>query len=284
MGVTVIVSAWWAAELLDRTPTWMPGLHDLVLIAGIFVGLVLIFPITTTRVALSVALVALVLCLLAPTAYTLSTVRQSQGGAIPLAGPAGQGGRFGRGGPGGAFGPPGGLQGGNFQPPGANGTGRSGGTTGQLPGGGFGGPGGGGMGGLLNGSQVGAQLSALLRDGSDGFRWTAAAVGANNAASYQLASGEAIMAIGGFNGSDPAPSLAEFQQYVRDGKIHYFIAGGGGGGGRFGGGGFGGPGGNTSSEISSWVTQNFASRTVDGVTIYDFTQPRSTNGSTNGTV
>jgi hypothetical protein len=211
-------------------------------------------------------------------------VRQSQGGAIPLAGPAGQGGRFGRGGPGGAFGPPGGLQGGNFQPPGANGTGRSGGTTGQLPGGGFGGPGGGGMGGLLNGSQVGAQLSALLRDGSDGFRWTAAAVGANNAASYQLASGEAIMAIGGFNGSDPAPSLAEFQQYVRDGKIHYFIAGGGGGGGRFGGGGFGGPGGNTSSEISSWVTQNFASRTVDGVTIYDFTQPRSTNGSTNGTV
>src|SRR4029079_5958730 len=143
MGVTVIVSAWWAAELLDRTPTWMPGLHDLVLIAGIFVGLVLIFPITATRVALSVALVALVLCLLAPTAYTLSTVRQSQGGAIPLAGPAGQGGRFGRGGP------PGGLAGGNFAPGGANGTfqppGAANGTggTGQFPGGaaGQGGPG-----------------------------------------------------------------------------------------------------------------------------------------------
>ncbi len=96
----------------------------------------------------------------------------------------------------------------------------------------------------------------------------AAAVGANNAASYQLASGEPIMAIGGFNGSDPAPSLAEFQQYVADGKVHYFIGSGGGFG--------GGPGGasnGTSSAISTWVSANFESRTVNGVTIYDLTQP-----------
>ena len=38
------------------------------------------------------------------------------------------------------------------------------------------------------------------------------------------------MPIGGFNGSDPSPTLAEFQQYVAEGKIHYFIAGGGFGG------------------------------------------------------
>ena len=35
------------------------------------------------------------------------------------------------------------------------------------------------------------------------------------------------MAIGGFNGSDPAPTLAQFQDVVADGEIHYFIAGGG---------------------------------------------------------
>src|SRR5262249_41928690 len=184
MGVSVIVSAWWAAQLLDRSPTWLPGLHDIVLIAGVFVGLLLLFPIATTRVALTIALVALVLCLLAPTAYTLSTVRQSQGGAIPLAGPSGQGGRFGRGGPGGGFRPGGGFQpgnfGGNFQPGGAaNGTGQlpggsTGGSTGGTGGNGFGRPGG-GIGGLLNGSQVGDQLSELMKDGSDGFRWTAAA-------------------------------------------------------------------------------------------------------------
>ena len=96
-------------------------------------------------------------------------------------------------------------------------------------------------------------------------------MGANNAASYQLARGEAIMAIGGFNGSDPAPSLAEFKAYVADGEIHYFIAGG-----------MGGPGGGggTSSQISSWVASNFASITVSGVTLYDLTQPLASSSLT----
>ena len=33
------------------------------------------------------------------------------------------------------------------------------------------------------------------------------------------------MAVGGFNGTDPAPTLAEFQHDVADGRIHYFIKG-----------------------------------------------------------
>jgi hypothetical protein len=71
------------------------------------------------------------------------------------------------------------------------------------------------------------------------------------------------MAIGGFNGTDPTPTLAQFQQYVREGRIHYFIGGGG----------FGGGGGttSTSAQISSWVSANFSSRTVGGVTVYDLT-------------
>ena len=111
----------------------------------------------------------------------------------------------------------------------------------------------------------------FLQQGSDGYRWVAAAVGANTAASYQLASDQAIMAIGGFNGSDPAPSLAQFKEYVAQGKIHYFISGGGFGG-------AGGPGGGqngTGSSISSWVSSNFKSVTVGGVTFYDLTKPLS---------
>ena len=78
------------------------------------------------------------------------------------------------------------------------------------------------------------------------------------------------MAIGGFNGSDPAPTLAQFQAYVRHHRIHYFLGGGGGGGG-----GFGGPGGSsgTSSAISTWVASHFASKTVGGVTVYDLSSP-----------
>ena len=97
----------------------------------------------------------------------------------------------------------------------------------------------------------------------------------NNAAGYQLASGEPVMAIGGFNGTDPAPTLAQFEKYVAEGKIHYFIAGGGGGG--FGGGGFGGAGGGSddASQITSWVESHFTAETVGGVTVYDLTLARS---------
>ncbi len=83
------------------------------------------------------------------------------------------------------------------------------------------------------------------------------------------------MAIGGFNGTDPTPTLAEFQRFVARGDVHYFIAGGEGGrfGGFGGGGGFGAGGGagtsSTSSQIRSWVENNFDSTTVDGVTVYD---------------
>ena len=73
------------------------------------------------------------------------------------------------------------------------------------------------------------------------------------------------MPIGGFNGSDPSPTLAQFQQYVAEGRIHYFIGGGGMGPGDSGGSG---------AQISEWVAQNFAATTVDGATMYDLTAPR----------
>ncbi|WP_098898749.1 glycosyltransferase family 39 protein [Streptomyces sp. st77] len=157
------------------------------------------------------------------------------------------------------------------------------GGTGTVPGFGEGmrgGGGGGGMGGLLNGATVDAEAKALLTKGADDYTWVAAAVGAQNAASYQLATGEPVMAIGGFNGSDPSPTLAQFKKYVAEGKIHYFVSGGGmgggtggEGGGRTGGGGMGGSG--TSSRISSWVTENFTEVTVGSATFYDLTQPTS---------
>jgi 4-amino-4-deoxy-L-arabinose transferase-like glycosyltransferase len=89
-------------------------------------------------------------------------------------------------------------------------------------------------------------------------------VGSNTAAGYQLATEQPVMPIGGFNGSDPSPTLAQFQRYVAAGKIHYFIAGGT----RGGPGGFG-AGGSTSSQITSWVEASFTARTVGGVTVYD---------------
>jgi hypothetical protein len=79
------------------------------------------------------------------------------------------------------------------------------------------------------------------------------------------------MAIGGFNGTDPAPTLAQFQQLVSQGKIHYFIAGGGFGaaGGRTGGGAASSTTTTTASAITTWVQQHFTAKTVGGTTVYD---------------
>jgi len=111
---------------------------------------------------------------------------------------------------------------------------------------------------------------SVLNTDADNYTWVAAAVGSQTGAGYQLATGNSVMPIGGFNGSDPSPTLTEFQEYVANGQIHWFIAGGGGPGGGMGGPGGGGPGqSGSSSEISDWVEANFDSVTVDGVTLYD---------------
>ena len=78
------------------------------------------------------------------------------------------------------------------------------------------------------------------------------------------------MALGGFNGTDPAPTLSQFEKYVEEGKVHYFIAGSGG----FGAGG-GRGGSDDASEITSWVESHFTSETVGGVTVYDLSPGRS---------
>jgi hypothetical protein len=112
-------------------------------------------------------------------------------------------------------------------------------------------------------------MVALLEPNAGGYTWVAATVGANNAAGYQLASDKPVMAIGGFNGTDPSPTLAQFQSYVAQHKIHYFV-----GGRSFGGPGLPGASGSSdTSQIEEWVRSNFASATIGRVTVYDLTSP-----------
>jgi 4-amino-4-deoxy-L-arabinose transferase-like glycosyltransferase len=104
-----------------------------------------------------------------------------------------------------------------------------------------------------------AVLSALVDDADN--RWAAATVGSMTASSLELKTGSSVMAIGGFTGSDNSPTLAQFQGYVADGQVRYFIPGGRGGprGGRSG----------SASDITTWVQQNFTPIDVGGTTVYD---------------
>jgi 4-amino-4-deoxy-L-arabinose transferase-like glycosyltransferase len=135
-------------------------------------------------------------------------------------------------------------------------------ASGPSAGGGFGGGGPGGFGGQTTSS---ALITALRTSTT---RWAAATIGSQSAGPLELASGASVMAIGGFSGSDPAPTLAQFEADVQAGDVHYFIAGGGPGGG----GGFGGGGGtDAAGQITAWVQSHYKSTTIGGTTVYDLT-------------
>jgi 4-amino-4-deoxy-L-arabinose transferase-like glycosyltransferase len=112
------------------------------------------------------------------------------------------------------------------------------------------------VGGGLGDGTVSDEVVRLLA--STDTRWAAATTNANGAAGLALASGRPVIGIGGWSGGDPAPTLAEFQQYVESGQIGYYVAGGGGG-----------PRGD--SSIAEWVADTFDAQTINGQTIYDLT-------------
>ena len=293
LSVMLAATALWSGVLLNRTPSWYPAVHVLVLVTGLLAAAVFaawpaVVPAVRrarARTALAAGTVVLGLtgALAGPAAYTLATVTSAHTGALPSAGPStaafgGPGGAFGGrppgggsfgAGPGGAA--PGGAAPGGTAPGGSTGTGGNTGTgpgAGTFPGGGTrpGAGGGGGPGGLSGNTQVSSALVKLLGQNAGRYQWVAATVGTQSAAPLQLATRHPVMAIGGFNGSDPSPTLAQFQQYVAQGQIHYFAGGGRGFGNQNGGS-------SSSSEISSWVQANFAPVTIDGSTFYDLTQP-----------
>ena len=268
----LVGTALWAFVLLGRSSTFVPGLQAAVLVAGLIAAILIISLSNESRNAvLAIAGLAAVAVLAGPAAYTFNTVSTAHGGAIPSAGPAvaaqgGPGGPIGGGGGAGRFGgAPGGAFGG-----GAGGFPGGGGPNSAFGGGGGGNPGGGrggnpgGAGGFLGASRPAADLVSLLQANANRYTWVAATIDANSAAGYELATGDPVMAIGGFNGTDPAPTLAQFQQYVRDGKIHYFVGSGGRGSAGTA---------STASQIAAWVQQNFTATTVGGVTVYDLTTP-----------
>ncbi len=241
LGASVWIAAVWGFVLLNRTPDFVPWLRYAVLVVGLLAGAAMIFA-NVRGVAAAAVTGAILAGLAGPVAYTIDTVTTEKSGSIITAGPRVEG-EFGPGGRGGPGGPGQGMPGGR---------------------------GGDGPGGLLRGSTPTAAVVEKLNADADQYTWVAAAVGSMSASGYQLESGHSVMPIGGFNGSDPSPTLAEFQKLVAERKIHWFLGGGGGPG--MGGDGMGTASERPASAISAWVQENFTAVTVDGVTIYDLTQ------------
>lgn len=237
LAVTVLAASVWSAVLLGRDPAWLPGLRVTAVVLGVLAAAALLLRVDSlaalpARLRKAAAAGVVVLSLLAgglgTTAWTLATAAQPHSGSIPTSGPtaSAMGGGFGAAGR-----PDGGIAG----------------SSGAAAGG----PGGPGT------DTASAELTALLK--SSGAKWSGIVSGATQAASLELATGTNVIALGGWNGGDPYPTLAQFQAMVDRGEIGYFISGGTGGPG-------GGRGGN--SEVASWVAANYQAQTVGNATVY----------------
>lgn len=187
---------------------------------------------------------------------------QMRGGGTQQGGQNSQAdGRSGQNGQQGGF-PDGQQQGQNGQTPGGtgdlggtppNGTGEMSGTTpgGTAPGGtgtsgGPSGMGGGGFGGGGMGGGASSELITYLKKHQDGAKWLLAVSSSQSAAQLILSSGEPVISMWGWSGSDKAMTLARLKELVKNGELHYIQIGGGGPGG----------GSTVSSEVTAWVQKN----------------------------
>ncbi|PRY13004.1 ArnT family glycosyltransferase [Kineococcus rhizosphaerae] len=277
----------WAFVLLHRNGTWVWAGWVLMLVSVALSTGFVVTPARLRRLAIVLVLSATVVGFSGTASYAVATAATPHTGSIPTVGPAGAAagsgmGGFGGGGFGGARGTvpsQDGTQTRDGAPQGFPGTTDDGSTssaqapTGEAPAGDATGQAPTGGGGFGEGASTNTELTTLLQNA--GTRWAAAVSGSQSAASYELATGTAIMAMGGWS-DDPTPTLAQFQQYVAAGEVHYLISGGGMGGGR---------GGSDSdaAKVQEWVAANYAELTVGGTTVYDLTQPLSSTGTSSST-
>nr|WP_217365574.1 glycosyltransferase family 39 protein [Bacillus velezensis] len=89
---------------------------------------------------------------------------------------------------------------------------------------------------------VNTKLIKYLEKHNAGADYLFATTDSNTAAPYIIKTKKAVMAIGGYSGSDPAITLTQFKKLVKEGKVKYFLASGMGKGGN--------------NDIVQWVEKN----------------------------
>ncbi len=273
IGLAAIVAAagGWSYVVLARTASWHPELRYLVAVLTVVTAAGLLVPparISTTaagKAAKGLVVTGVLAGLVGTGSFALATAATAHTGSIPSVGPAAAVASSG-GGMGGMGGTRGGAAPTGTRPGGTGSTGTR--PTGQAPGASGGSsstqsaPTGGGMGGTTSTSS--ALVTALKATTTT---WAAAVVGDQSAADLILNSGKAVIAIGGWSGSDNSPTLAQFEAYVAAGKIHYFIASGTGGGMASNSG--------VGAQITTWVKAHYTATTIGGSTVYDLTKAAS---------
>ncbi|WAJ31725.1 glycosyltransferase family 39 protein [Arthrobacter sp. FX8] len=118
---------------------------------------------------------------------------------------------------------------------------------------------------VITGDPAQPGLLRRIRTVDDSVTWAAATIGAESAANLQLASGRGILSLGGFDGTDPYPTLESFQQMIREGRVGALtfqtlppltLEGQG-----------------EAAKIVAWVRSHYAAENVDGAELFQFPAP-----------
>ncbi|WP_215909860.1 ArnT family glycosyltransferase [Streptacidiphilus fuscans] len=266
LPVAIVSTVAYAVVLSQPYPTFRSWALWLAVAGGV-VALALLYAaklprFSGRRIAVAGLVAGLVAVVATPAAWATSVLGGSGSGMAGQMGTVGPASSQGFGGGAAAFG------GGHHEGfAGGEGSGGSGGFGG-FGGGGFGdrsGRGGSGRAGMAGGGAGGGfgsssgsltaqqqQLFDYVSAHADGARYLMATTSWSTASPYILATGKEVLPMGGFSGDAPSPSLAQFQQLVSSGQLHYVLLGGGGMGG------FGGGGGSTSptTAVQNWVRQS----------------------------
>ncbi|WP_445168452.1 glycosyltransferase family 39 protein [Mycolicibacterium sp. Dal123E01] len=246
LAIAVASTAATSLLVLRHVPDYHPWLRWVVPIAAIFLLVGVVVAVIPVPV---MAVLAALVALGGPTAYSVTTVARGNAGAMPIAGPVPRTVTAMTKGVGPiqqaeittATGP------GFLLPPGSPGGGIH--LVGCT---------------LLDSGVPDRQLVELLDADAERYTWVAATIGSVCAAGYQLASGHPVMPIGGFNGTDPSPAPDAFLRLALSKRIHYFIVT------------------NaihedkwghldTNALIQQWVQRNFTPRRIGRMLVYDLT-------------
>ncbi|MEC1354530.1 glycosyltransferase family 39 protein [Bacillus sonorensis] len=203
-----------------------------------------------------VSLAALLGMLIGPFCWTTATLADGVNGMIPQAGPqsaqsfGGGGGKMNNGSRPPGFGSPTVQDGQTGNQPNSgnnrstdsssdqNSQNQNGGSSSKTdqgrPNGSRGGPG--------SGESVDKDLLSYLEKHNTGEKYLFAVSNANSASSYIIKTGKAVMAMGGFSGSDPILTVDKLKKLVKNGEVKYFMIGNGRG--------------QDNSDITNWIKKH----------------------------
>ncbi|AKP66801.1 glycosyltransferase family 39 protein [Companilactobacillus ginsenosidimutans] len=126
----------------------------------------------------------------------------------------------------------------------------------------------GSSGGGIGSGSTNSKLLSYLEKHQGNAKYLFATDDSSTAAPYIIKTGKAVMAMGGFNGTDQAITLAQFKKMVKSGEVKYYYSGG--------------KTGSANTKIVNWIKKNAKKVTIKGLSTTSVTSSSSETSQMGG--